>query len=347
MSESSRELRERVQLILELDGRPLIDWELASIMRLIEEWGSLLKACRLLGVPYSRAWERISRAERLAGFKLVIARRGGAERGGMRLTEEGKRLLQRYLEAERRILDAYRMMTAGEVKAPDLTLAHSHDILLTVILDRLRSEELDVEDACIGSGLALASLSLGECDVAASHLYDPDTGEYNRSFLKAYWLTDRVEVIGGYMRELVFAYRPGLETLTLEETLKGLIEGKLRLINRNRGSGTRVYLDHLLRPLCGDPSRRVRGYDLIAYTHSETARAVVSGRADVCLTLRHSAEVYGLEATHVTWERYEYIALRERLKRRGVQRLRELLSSDWLKNLIGSTPGYKPLPLVE
>jgi len=343
MDDSLRDVRERIQLLLELDGKPLIDWELASILRLIEEWGSLLKASRLLGVPYSRAWERISRAERLAGFKLVVARRGGAERGGMRLTEEGKRLLKRYLEAERRVMDAYRTVRAGEVEVPDLTLAHSHDILLTVILDRLRSEGFDVEDACIGSGLALASLSLGECDVAASHLYDPETGEYNQSFIEAYWLTDRVEVIGGYMRELVFAYRPGLKPLSVEETLRGLVEGKLRLINRNRASGTRVYLDYLLKPLCEDPSRRVRGYEVAAYTHSETARAVASGRADVCLTLRHSAEAYGLKATHVTWERYEYIALKDRLKRRGVQRLGELLKSDWLLELVGSTPGYRPL----
>lgn len=344
MSDPLKDVRERVQILLEIDGKPLIDWELASILRLIDEWGSLLKASRLLGVSYSRAWERISRAERLAGFKLVIAHRGGAERGGMRLTDEGRRLLRRYLEAERRVIDAYRSVGAGEVEAPDLTLAHSHDILLTVILDRLRSEGLDVENACIGSGMALASLSLGECDVAASHLYDPETREYNRSFLEAYWLTDRVEVVGGYMRELVFAYRPGLKPLSVEETLRGLVEGELRLINRNRGSGTRVYLDYLLKPLCEDPSREVEGYDLVAYTHSETAKAVASGRADVCLTLRHSAEIFGLKATHVTWERYEYIALKERLDRRGVKRLRELLSTDWLEKLIDSTPGYQPLP---
>jgi len=334
---------ERVQVLLELEGKPLMDWELASILRLIDEWGSLLKACRLLGVPYSRAWERISRAERLADFRLVIARRGGAEGGGMRLTEAGKELLERYMEAERRVMDAYRAVSEGRPKPPDLTVAHSHDALLTVLLDRLRSEGLDVEDACIGSGMALASLSLGECDVAASHLYDPETGEYNRRFLEAYWLSDRVEVVGGYRRELVFAYRPGLEAMAVEETLRGLVRGELTLINRNRGSGTRVYLDHLLRPLCEDPSKRVRGYDEVAYTHSETARAAASGRVDVCLTLRHSAEVYGLKMTHVTWERYEYIALRERRRRRGVERLIGLLSSEWLRELVDSTPGYRPL----
>jgi molybdate-binding protein len=51
---------------------------------------------------------------------------------------------------------------------------------------------------------------------------------------------------------------------SLDEILRDLLAGELRLANRNRGSGTRVYLDQLLEQtgrIVNTDSRRVRGYE--------------------------------------------------------------------------------------
>ncbi len=332
-----------VQAVLKFKGEIILDSELADLLRLVDETGSLLSACRLLGMPYSRAWERISRVERKLGVRVVHSRRGGRG-GGMRLTEYGRMLLDKYSRYERKVRVAVSPRAVGKLAEPDLTLAHSHDPILTVLLERLRSEGLDVEDACVGSGMALASLSLGEVDVAASHLYDPETGEYNVPYLHRYWLDGRTSVIGGYMRELVFAFSPDVEPMDVEETVKALLDGKLRLVNRNVGSGTRVYLDHLLSEFSGGRSfEKIRGYGYQVNTHDDAARAVAAGRADVGLMLRASAEYYGLKCTHVAWERFEYIALNDRLGKKGMSSLKDILESDWLRGLLENTSGFKPL----
>lgn len=333
-----------VQAVLKFKGEVILDRELAELLRLVDETGSLLSACRRLGMPYSRAWERISSVERRLGVKVVLARRGGGGRGGMRLTEHGKALLEKYARYERRVRMVISPRVVGKPTEPDLAIAHSHDLLLTIVLERLRSEGLDVEDACVGSGLALVSLSLGEVDVAASHLYDPETGDYNFPYLHRYWLEGRVSILGGYMRELVFAFNPNVEPMGVEDTVKALLDGELSLVNRNVGSGTRVFLDHLLSKLSKRrPVEEIRGYGFQVSTHDDAARAVAAGRADVGLMLRASAEYYGLKFTHVAWERFEYMALNDRLGKRGVSSLRELLASDWLRRMLDNTPGFRPL----
>ena len=55
-------LRPRLALVLEIDGKPVVDRELAEILRAVRSLGSLLRASRSLGIPYSRVWDRIARA---------------------------------------------------------------------------------------------------------------------------------------------------------------------------------------------------------------------------------------------------------------------------------------------
>jgi N-terminal domain of molybdenum-binding protein len=86
----------RVDVSLIRDGVVALDSETALLLKYIEETGSISAAARRLGMPYSRAWGHIARSERELGVRLVEPRRGYA--GGAQLTEEGRRLLARYLE---------------------------------------------------------------------------------------------------------------------------------------------------------------------------------------------------------------------------------------------------------
>ena len=71
---------------------------LAKALKAIQETGSLRAAAERLGMSYRRLWERIRRAEKLLGVRLV-------ERGrkGSRLTPEAEKLLQAYREAVERL----------------------------------------------------------------------------------------------------------------------------------------------------------------------------------------------------------------------------------------------------
>lgn len=68
----------------------------ASLLLGIQELHSLNKACKRMGMSYSKAWKSINATEEHLGFKLI--ERDGAR--GSRLTEKGKRFLEIYELAE-------------------------------------------------------------------------------------------------------------------------------------------------------------------------------------------------------------------------------------------------------
>lgn len=349
MSLDEEKLAIKYEVVMEYDGVPVIDSKLVALLRLIREKGSLLAASRSLGIPYSRAWEMIVRAERILKVELIKTHRGGRGGGGAKLTEVAERLLEIYDKAERKLwksLSSPGTIRYVAIEEPDIIVAYSHDPLLELALGKLEEEGYRVEGLCIGSGMALAALSLEEADVACIHLYDPETREYNKPYMEKYWLTNRATVIGGYLRELVFALRPGLKVGSLDKLLEKLLRGELRLVNRNRGSGTRVYLDYLLRYMSKKyslPVENVKGYMNEVYTHIEAAKQVAVGRADTALVLRYAAQLYGLELIHVTWETYQCIALNKSLNKQAVSKLKEILNSKWISSQLSRMPGYKPL----
>ena len=343
-------LNTRYEVVLEYNGEVVMDSKLASILRLVDEKGSLLSASRLLGIPYSRAWEHIVRAERILGVRLIETRRGGKNGGGTKLTKAARKLLEEYGRAEAqldRCIKGKKLSSQTKALEFDLVIAYSHDPLLELVLSRLSDEGLSVEKACMGSGMSLAALSLGEVDIACVHLFDPDTKKYNESYLEKYWLKDRVDKLYGFKRELVFALRPGLRYEQIDEVLKDVLSGKLRIVNRNRGSGTRVFFDYLLNAAAErygygiNALKSIRGYGVEVYSHLEAARYVAMGKADVALMLRHAAQTYGLRCLHVTWENYECFALKERLSKSGVNRFAETLRSKWFEDLVARAPGYR------
>ncbi len=337
-------LRARATVVLELDGSVVLDERSAKLLLLVDKRGSILAASKALGMPYSRAWEAIARIERLLGARIVESKRGGRGGGGARLTEAGRKLLDIYVEEYWRLLGKPLEAPEAGVEAPELVYAGSHDLLLERILGELRRKGYShVEAAWIGSSGGLASLMLGEADVAGVHLYDPATGKYNEPFLDRYWLRDKVVLVRGYDRELGFAHRGGIQ-----DPLAALLEGKARLINRCLGSGTRVYLDHLIerkaREMSIDPEeakKRVKGYETEARTHIEVARAIALGEADVGLTTRWAAAQYGLEFTPVTWERFDYAVPLTRLDKASVKAFLEALKPENLEKLAAELPGYR------
>ncbi len=337
----------RFKCVVELGGDPILDEFSARILRSIEERRSIVASSRILGIPYANIWKTISRIEKLAGGPVLIARRGGRGGGGAKLTALGKKLLQLYEEGIRLLESAGLSASLHPItNKPHLSIAYSSDPLLDKIVERLSQNGCLVRGFCIGSGLSLAMLSLEEVDTACIHLYDPSTRSYNEPYLERFWLGDRVMRLGGYERQLVMACGDRVKEEVLGDILEGLLVGRLRLANRNRGSGTRIYLDHILREAgrkIGAEPRQVRGYEREHYTHEEVARSISSGNADVGLVLRHVAEEYDLRWIHATWERYEYYALKSRARNEGIRRLEEILKSSWLKEILSSTLGYREI----
>ncbi|ABM80208.1 substrate-binding domain-containing protein [Hyperthermus butylicus] len=334
----------RLEVKLYCDGF-VVDEQLVSLLIAVDKYGSILRAARAVGLAYSRAWECIARAEHALGVKLVEARRGGRGGGGARLTEAGRELIARFVEA-------YRSLTGQEFQ-PSLAAAGervelgvyagSHDIAVERLLGILRGRGVVFEAHWLGSIRGVASVLLEEADVAGIHIY---TGEgYNIPYLRNTLPRGVAVLVKGYERLLGFVSR---EQMSLDEILEGIIRGRLRLVNRQKGTGTRLVLDDLLAREAKrhgiDPAKIpeiVKGYSVEARTHMEVAGVVARGEADVGLALQAAALLHGLSFTPVRWEQFDFLIPRSRLKTRPVEQFLEALSSKEFHEVLSTLPGYR------
>ena len=90
-------------------------------------------------------------------------------------------------------------------------------------------------------------------------------------------------------------------------------------VNRNRGSGTRILIDGLLK------DRRPAGYAVEVRSHNAVAAAVAQGRADWGMAIEPVARDYQLAFIPTREERYDFAIPADRWDRPAVAALRALL----------------------
>jgi putative molybdopterin biosynthesis protein len=101
-----------------------------------------------------------------------------------------------------------------------------------------------------------------------------------------------------------------------------LADPGLRMVNRNRGSGTRVLIDELLG------ERRPAGYPYEPRSHFAVAAAVSQRRADWGVTIETVAKQSDLRFRPLRAEHYDFAIPADRWDRPAVAALRRLLSPD-------------------
>ena len=99
-------MQPRIKLWLERDGRIVMSDYRLRLLVLVEETGSLADAAERMGLSYRRAWGKIKELERNLGLSLVQSAAGGPGGGHSEITAEGRELLQRYAEFQRRAEEA-------------------------------------------------------------------------------------------------------------------------------------------------------------------------------------------------------------------------------------------------
>ncbi len=211
----------------------------------------------------------------------------------------------------------------------------SHDPMLDLLGQFLAAEGYRLASNHVGSMGGLVALRRGEAHLAGIHLLDPETGEYNVSYLKKYLPETPVRLVTFAHREqgLIVAKGNPLNVQTFEDLPRA------RYVNRQRGAGTRVLLDYELEKR-GIAVESISGYEHEAVTHMEVAAAVASGIADCGLGLRSGAVAMKLDFVSVAWERYDLAIPEMHLIHAGVAVLLRILGSDEFKRALGAQAGY-------
>ena len=182
----------------------------------------------------------------------------------------------------------------------------SHDLILDLAASQLRAADplVTLASSNVGSLGGLVALRDGLCHLAGSHLLDPASGEYTLPYLDRILGGRPVAVIRLAHRDQGLIVQPG-NPLGLTE-IKDLARAGVRYVNRQRGAGTRVLLDHQLR-LLGISPEAVDGYQREQHTHLAVAAAVAAGRADTGLGIMAAARAFGLDFVPVTREPYDLV----------------------------------------
>ena len=227
----------------------------------------------------------------------------------------------------------------------DLTVMGSHCPGLDLLLELLfRREGIRSKTANIGSLGGLGAVARGEADVAGIHLLDEKSLKYNEPYVIKAGLP-KGSFIKGYRRLQGIMVKKGNPKRV--RNLKDILRGDIIFVNRNRGSGTRVLTDHLLRAIAkeggvdfAELTKGIKGYRWEAKTHSAVAAAVHQGRADAGVGVKSVARAYGLDFIPIGYEEYDFVVSPESREKDAVKVFLGYLRSEDFKRLLERLPGY-------
>ena len=318
-----------------------IDPKLIELLACIESRGSLRAACDAVGMPYRTAWGMLQTLAASYRCPLVRLQRGR----GASLTPDGAALLRADIAAKRRLARQFEAMTCeigapvvrDRVRVPPvLRLAASHDPALAALRDALPAAagaKLDIKFC--GSLDALARYRAGQADIAGFH-FVPGHVEAARPFMRHLRAShDRLVRFVDREQGLIVA-RGNPHRV---QDLADMVDRKLRFVNRQAGSGTRLLIDAQLAR-AGARGRDVEGYASEEFTHAAVAATIASGLADVGFGVAAAAAEYDLGFVPVVRERYFFVVQETLLRSAPIVALRDSLAGPVFKELVGHMTGY-------
>ncbi len=217
----------------------------------------------------------------------------------------------------------------------------SHDMTLDLLAQFLAERGRRLTSANVGSLGGLIALKRGEAHLAGSHLLDPQTGEYNISYLRRYLEGVPARVYGFVGREQGLMVKRGnpLGIKGLEDLVRPEASREVRFVNRQRGAGTRILLDYELSKRGISPDA-IQGYNQEEYTHLGVAAAVASGRADCGLGIPAAAQSLGLDFVPLFRETYQLVIPAAFAQDDLLAPLFEVMAMDEFRRAVMSLPGY-------
>ena len=218
-----------------------------------------------------------------------------------------------------------------------LVVLGSHDLTIDLIAQELALQGFKLSSGNLGSLGGLIALRRGEAHLAGSHLLDPESGEYNLSYIRKYMPDMPVVVVNLVTRQQGLIVQPGNPENI--QSLDDLVKPGITYINRQRGAGTRVLLDYHLEQL-GIQSERIDGYAQEEYTHLTVAAAIASSRADCGLGIRAAADALNLDFVPLYQERYDLVIPRIHYDSELMQPVLKLLETPEFQKSVTAMPGY-------
>ena len=164
---------------------------------------------------------------------------------------------------------------------------------------------------------------------------DEETGTYNVSWIKNIFPDGNVSLINGVGRiqGLIIAKGNPLVISSIADL------SRARYINRQRGAGTRLFLDYQLKK-AGIESSSINGYDREAATHMAVAAAVQSGSADAGMGIASAAKALDLDFIPFGEEEYDFAVLSHFMELKEMKVFLDILKSKAFHQRLEELGGY-------
>jgi len=227
----------------------------------------------------------------------------------------------------------------GERISGSLLASGSNDPVLDILQTCLKKShpEFYIFSSNTGSTEGLEALDKGFTDIAWSHLFDPETGEYNIPYLARLLPHTKAVVVNLFYRELGFLTVSG-NPLNIQ-SFEDLARPDVRFLNRQAGSGTRLLIDYNLKKLNISPES-VTGYNNDVYTHIEVGLSVFSGESDTGVATKAVASLWNLDFVPIVKERFDMICNQSVFFQKGVQALVAELGGDVFRKRVEHLGSY-------
>ncbi|SNS71606.1 ModE molybdate transport repressor domain-containing protein [Noviherbaspirillum humi] len=315
---------------------------LLSLLKAVQDTGSIAQAAQAAGLSYRYAWGLLRDGEKLFGSPLMQTGRGR----GTRLTP----LAEKLIWADRRI--AARLTPTLESLASELgdelnrmvmqppatiRIDASHGFAVAAMLNHLDAARLPVKLRYRNSTDAVAALAQNECDLAGFHV---PLGKFEQAAARRYaqWLDPaRHCLIHLAVRRQGLFLAPGNPKHI--GRLEDLLRPDVRFVNRQAGSGTRMLVELMLADAGMDPAR-ISGFDSAEFTHSAVAAYIASGMADVGIGVETAARRFGLDFLPLLEERYFFAVPIAGLEQTLMREVRNVLQSPAFRDEVQTLSGY-------
>jgi len=228
-----------------------------------------------------------------------------------------------------------------EPDLPKLLFIGSNCVGLNRLLELLPFKTRSLSRGSMGG---LEAISNQLADVAGIHVWNKDG--YNIPVLEDRGFAG-VSLLRGYERVQGLVLPP--DNPQGIESLKDLVERRVRIVNRTAGSGTRILFDHLLGRAAGELGkelselkRDIPGYEVELSTHNAVAAAVRDGKAGAGLGIKTVAESKGLDFLELQREEFDFLCRQEGLETEFGEEFREALAGKRFQELLEDVPGLHP-----
>lgn len=307
---------------------------LTAILKDIDHGKTLMSACKKMGLSYRNVWQKLNDVELALGFKLMNRVRGH----GSQLSEYARYLIQFTEDFDQKTMrlgqtsllhleEGFAQFRVNTKK--QLRFASSSDPIIQKAVIDIGGFDLSTA----GSGEALERLLNYEVDIAGFHVSDPQSSQTIAKRLQKEGM--QIFPVMKRVQGLLVAKGNPLNIISV----KDLLRPKIRFINRQKGSGTRLLLDTILTKE-GIDSHDIKGYLNEEFTHSAIATAILAKKADVGMGVKSIALENGLDFIQLKDEIF-FLAMNQDLSANSD--IAKLIRK--IRALSGASPGYKSIGL--